>query len=81
MYHIAICDDNENYIVYLEKLLMGRVFSDSEDIRFYRYRSGEELDRDLYKNIPFDLLILDMQMKSLDGDETAKRFRKMSNVF
>ncbi|MDD7719544.1 MAG: LytTR family DNA-binding domain-containing protein [Eubacteriaceae bacterium] len=75
MYHIAICDDDERYIQYLEKLLVGRVFLPSEEVLFYRYHSGEELDRALDKRIPFDLLILDMQMESLDGDETARRFR------
>lgn len=76
MYRIAICDDDERYAEYLEKLLKYRLLLTADDVMFYRYPSGEALINDLYKQIPFDLLILDMQLGGKDGDETAKFFRK-----
>lgn len=79
MYRIAICDDDERYIEYLEKIFRYRLFL--EDVIFYKYTSGEDLVRDFYKQIPFNLLILDMQLKDIDGDKTAKLFReKYSNT-
>lgn len=76
MYRIAICDDDERYIGYLEKLLKHRLFLNESEMMFYRYTSGESLVNNLDKGIPFNLLILDMQLKKIDGDETAKLFRK-----
>lgn len=46
------------------------------NVMFYKYSSGEELIKSFDENIPFHLLILDMQMRKLDGDETAREFRK-----
>lgn len=76
MYYIAICDDDLNYIDYLEKILRLRVGLSADEVIFCKYSSGEELVNDLEQNIPFHLLILDMQMKALDGDDTAKKFRQ-----
>lgn len=76
MYHIALCDDDLHYIEYLKKLLIGRVGMNSEEVLFYEYTSGEELVSDFKQNIPYHLLILDMEMKQLDGDDTAREFRR-----
>lgn len=76
MFRIAICDDDLEYIEYLEELIKNLKIIDANDITFYRYTSGEELVSNLYMEIPFDLLILDMQLKQYDGDETAGLFRK-----
>lgn len=76
MYRIAICDDDEKYIDYLEELFKKRLLLNSDETAFYRYNSGESLVNDLNNNIPFNLLILDMQLKSLSGDDTAKLFRE-----
>ncbi len=76
MYYIAICDDDLNFADYIIKLLIGRVGLEEDEVVFYKYGSGEELIKSFDKNIPFDLLILDMQMGKLDGDETAKEFRQ-----
>jgi len=76
MYRIAICDDDVRYAEYLEKLFKYRLFLTADDVMFYRYTSGEALINDLYKQIPFNLLILDMQLGGKDGDETAKLLGK-----
>lgn len=76
MYRIAICDDDERYIEYLEKLFKSNFFFNENNVMFFRYTSGEALIDNLKKEIPFDLLILDMQLEQMDGDETAKMFRQ-----
>ena len=76
MYYVAICDDDLNFADYIEKILVGRVGMNPNDVKFYKYSSGEDLVKTLDEGIPYHLLILDMQMKQLDGDATAKEFRK-----
>lgn len=50
---------------------------EQRDTIFYEYCSGEEFLQNLTMNISYDLLIVDMKMKMLDGNETAKRFREV----
>lgn len=75
MYHIAICDDSMEFITYIGKML--NEIKEDKDIMLYEYMSGEELVRNLDKGIRFDLLILDMELGGMDGDETAELFRKV----
>lgn len=72
MYAIGICDDDEIFIKYIRRL-----FSETgQEIEFFEYLSGEELICDMQKRTMYDLLILDMQMPGMDGNKTAKEFRK-----
>lgn len=72
MYYIGICDDDAVFIKYIERL-----FSETQQaIEFLEYSSGEELICDMQKRTAYDLLILDIQMPGMDGNETAKEFRK-----
>lgn len=75
MYYIAICDDQNNFIKYMKKMLLKSGLK-KEEVTFYEYSSGEELIHSLEWCENVDLLILDMQMKKLDGHKTAKFFRK-----
>lgn len=78
MYNIAICDDDQVYIQYMKKLIITCGFDDV--VNFYEYYSGEELVADFKNHIDYDVLILDMQMSGMDGNQTAKQFRlKYSN--
>lgn len=76
MYNIAICDDDRNFIQYLEEKIcqcgLGR-----NDITYYEFLSGEEFVSEMEKMQTCDLLILDMQMEKMDGHATAKHFRIM----
>lgn len=76
MYHVAICDDDRVFISYIKKII--KLAKDKEDCEYkiYEYFSGEDLVQHLGDNIQYDLLILDMQLVGIDGDETARRFRK-----
>lgn len=73
MYHIGICDDDPMFIKYVERL-----FDDTkEQFRFYEYLSGEQMLNDMQEQEYYDLLILDIALPGMDGNETAREFRKM----
>lgn len=74
MYHIAICDDDKRFITYI-KSIIKQVKNNMQEIKIYEYTSGEELVYQLKGFVPYDLLILDMQLRGMDGDETARLFR------
>lgn len=76
MYHIAICDDSKEYISYIKSMLNEAKRDKNIDFKIYEFMSGEELIRNLDRGIDYDLLILDMQLGGMDGDETAEKFRK-----
>ncbi len=78
MYHIAICDDDKVFIAYIKKIIKQAEAKEKYKYQFkiYEYVSGEDLIDSLKGNIQYDLLILDMQLGGIDGDETAKSFRK-----
>lgn len=73
MYHIAVCDDDGIFREYIIKII--NLAKDDEEIKIYEFSSGEELLRNL-DNKYYDLLILDKQLGGIDGDETARQFRK-----
>ena len=70
MINIAICDDEINIINKTKKLIQDY---DKEDIDIYVYESGEEL---INSNKEFHIIFLDIDMKGLDGIETAKKIRE-----
>lgn len=74
MYHIAICDDEEEFLVYMKKIILE--LEKQEEIVFHEYLSGEALLEELPKTGQCDLLILDIQLQGIDGNETGKKFRQ-----
>lgn len=73
MYRIAICDDDAEYIEYLEHKIKD-VIDFSERYSICKYYSGEEFIEGL--DLEFDLVFLDMQMGKVDGITAALKFRK-----
>lgn len=76
MYNIVICDDDRKFIDYMKQIVI-KAAENPNDLKFEEYESGEDLVRQLDVKNRIDLLILDMEMKKLDGDETAMRFREI----
>lgn len=74
MYNIAICDDDKGFIEFVKELI--RELGLANDVRIYEYLSGEEFLFDMDKRHDLDLLILDIQMKEMDGNQVAAEFRK-----
>lgn len=73
MLYIAICDD-EKYMLESLKNLVNDFFARSNiNIKIILFTSGEELLQ--YEN-RIDILFLDIQMKNMNGMETAKRLRQ-----
>ena len=72
MLRIAICDD-EKYMSDKIKMMVSDYFREKNmDIVISQFSSGEELLKD---NKTIDILFLDIQMKGMDGMETARKLR------
>lgn len=71
---IAICDDDEHFRVLMSEILTDN-FSASNKIAISLFDSGERLLSEFNRNT-FDIIFLDIQMKELNGLETAKRIRE-----
>ena len=72
MYYIGICDDDSVFIEYIKRLICAA----NENVEFYEYLSGKELLEDMQKRERYDLLILDVCLPEMNGNETARRFRE-----
>lgn len=74
MYQIKIVDDDSAFVEYMQDIIL-KCDIEKEKIVFEKFYSGEEFVARLDSMSACDLLILDMQMKELDGHGTARRFR------
>ncbi len=75
MIHIAICDDEKEFVLHLTELLKRYAGESGEEIRISVYYDGLELIEKYDTTI--DLIFLDIQMKLVDGLHTAGRIRQM----
>lgn len=78
-YKIAICDDEQDQIEYISSLVSawGRQNSCACDINIFN--SAEAFLFEYEDNKAYDILLLDVEMKSVTGIELAKRIRKDNN--
>lgn len=74
MINVAICDDDARYILYIKSKLVEAGLSEKETI-FYEYSSGTSL-LNAFPAVELDLLILDIQMDGMNGNEVALKFRE-----
>ncbi len=68
---IAICDDCRTDRIRLLRHINRRR---ENDIQIYEYESGEKL-LEAMADVTFDAIFLDIQMKGMDGNRTAKSIR------
>ncbi|MCI3924716.1 LytTR family DNA-binding domain-containing protein [Paenibacillus sp. TRM 82003] len=78
MYRIAICDDEEQQRERVRRMLLAFSVKTGIELEVEEFESGEQLisyyaDR----GTPFHILILDIEMKELNGIQTARRLREM----
>ena len=74
MQHIAICDDETEFVTHLTNLIQQYAAETGEEIKITAYYDGMELVERYDTSI--DLMFLDIQMRLLDGLHTAQRIRE-----
>ena len=72
MIHIAICDDEKQMSDHIRTFVSDFFRKNNREISLRTFLSGEEL---LNYDGQIDILFLDIQMKDIDGMETARRLR------
>lgn len=68
---IALCDDNQDYLKFLKRLISEICVN---HIEFYEYQTGEELLNHVQQM--HDVIILDINLKGIDGISVAYQLRK-----
>lgn len=71
---IAICDDEMEIQIKIRELVLSN-FNNSNQISVDIFSAGEELISKYESEYRYDIIFLDIEMKSLNGIETAKRIR------
>lgn len=74
--YLAYCEDEEIQIEYIRKLAEQWAAEKGVPLQFLSYRSAEELLFEQGEQYPFDLLILDIDMKGMSGMELAHKIRE-----
>ena len=72
MINIAICDDEKHMSDHIRAFVSDFFRKKNREIYFRTFSSGEEL---LSYDGQIDILFLDIQMKGMDGMETARKMR------
>ena len=72
MIRIAICDDEKHMSDHIRSIVFDFFRKKNREISLRMFSSGEEL---LSYNGQIDILFLDIQMKDMDGMETARKLR------
>jgi len=78
LFNIAICDDDEQICLEIEKNI--KEYYDSEDVRITSFFCGEDLFESIMSGRSFGLIFLDIELKELNGVELGKMIRsELSN--
>lgn len=75
MVYIAICDDDENMVEYVNKVVYEYFFKNKMLVKIIPYTNSENLAFDVQEGHYFDMIILDIQMPKLSGMQLAKSIR------
>jgi len=82
MLNVAICDDEKYYRDYINGLVTKYFNGLRLEYQLEVFESGINLCLDGLENKQYDIVFLDVNMKEMDGIETAKQIRKNnSNAF
>ena len=73
MYHILLCDDEEDILYAL------KVYLQNPEYQFFEAHTGKEAVRIVKENM-IDLVLMDIMMPEMDGLQALGEIRKISNV-
>lgn len=76
MLRILYCDDEPAQEIYLKRAVQKWEETGRDTVRLQTFRSAEEVLFELDQTIPYDLRLLDIQMKQMNGMELAHEIRK-----
>lgn len=80
MFRIAICDDEKYFRIREKKLIEQYMENCGQICRIDLYASGKSLLSQTNTDLQYDAIFLDINMKEMDGLETAERIRKLSKT-
>lgn len=78
MFNIAICDNEEYFRKHIDKLVLKYLKHTGFDCRIYTFESGEKLLEVGAEISQYDMIFLEINMKEMDGLETARVIRKFT---
>lgn len=76
MIKIAVCDDDQHFLGTVVTYLTQLKNKYQYELQIEEYSSGEELIQDIDKGHRFDLAYMDIEMKKMDGMDTASYIRE-----
>lgn len=78
MFRVAICDDEQRQREQVRHMLLALSVKSEVDFEVEEFGSGEALIAHYAEGkSPFHILILDIEMKGINGIQTARRLREM----
>ncbi|HFG9691928.1 TPA: LytR/AlgR family response regulator transcription factor, partial [Clostridioides difficile] len=75
--NIGICDDELHYRIKIKDILSEILSSYPINYNIYEFSAGEELLNNYPKDL--DILIMDIQMKTINGMDTARKIREFDH--
>ena len=78
-YKIAICDDEQNQIEYITSIVESWSANEGHNCEIHTFASAEAFLFEYEENKAYDILLLDVEMKHMNGIELAKQIRKDNN--
>lgn len=78
MFRIAVCDDEEYFRILEKKLIEKYMKGQGYICLIDSYPSGQEMLDAIGGSLQYDIVFLDVSMGELDGIETAKNIRKIT---
>ncbi len=78
MYKVAICDDEQIFIIELKKILKRYADEADKTFCFFEFHDGTQLLENFQTD--FDLIFLDIKMEKINGLKTAEEIRKIDSA-
>lgn len=75
---IAIVDDEQDFLSNLKNMI-SKSYPEPDKLNINEFGSGEEFLNNFKKNM-YDVIILDIEMKELNGLETAEKIRSVDSL-